>query len=163
MDLFEEINPSIDAGCDNLVPGLAYCVLPTANWNSTSGNGTLTTQPAPTATPPGTTDSCYEWHVVIDGDYCALIESEYDITMDQLQLWNPDLWANCSNLDLGEAYCVDGGLQATVTPTAKAKRSTPARLYDNRAVETGSQQGGLPVGWPYPLPSAWGTKGLSGN
>jgi len=53
--LFEEINPSVDSGCTNLVVGLYYCVYPTADWNATS-NSTLTTSTyitAPTTTPTG--------------------------------------------------------------------------------------------------------------
>jgi hypothetical protein len=41
LDLFEEINPSIDANCFNLITGLWYCVHPTIDWNMTSpSNGT---------------------------------------------------------------------------------------------------------------------------
>ncbi|KAJ5295310.1 LysM domain protein, partial [Penicillium antarcticum] len=106
--LFQQINPSIDDGCTNLVPGLYYCVLPTSDWNETSTTTTSTyvTAPAPTST--GATESCYEWYVVKSGDYCALIEAVYGITMAQLQLWNPELLDNCSNLVLDDAYCING-------------------------------------------------------
>jgi LysM repeat protein len=44
LALFEQINPSIDAGCDNLVPRFYYCVFPTADWNATAiDNRTSTT------------------------------------------------------------------------------------------------------------------------
>jgi hypothetical protein len=58
--LFQQINPSIDDGCTNLVPGLYYCVLPTSDWNETSTTTTSTyvTAPAPTST--GATENCYE-------------------------------------------------------------------------------------------------------
>ena len=49
--LFEAINPSINAECTNLVPGLYYCVLPTGGWNSTGSAASVTTTvsaPAPT-------------------------------------------------------------------------------------------------------------------
>jgi LysM repeat protein len=49
-----------------------------------------------------------QWYVVQSGDYCAKIESVYGITMAQLQQWNPDLKDDCSNLQLGDAYCVHG-------------------------------------------------------
>ena len=42
------------------------------------------------------------------GDYCGLLESSYGITFAQFQLWNPDINAACSNLLLGEAYCISG-------------------------------------------------------
>ena len=56
----------------------------------------------------GTTGQCYTWHTVVAGDNCALLESSYDITFSQLQGWNPALSDSCSNLILGDAYCVKG-------------------------------------------------------
>ena len=57
----------------------------------------------------GTTAKCYAWHIVTPGDSCANVESSASITLDQLRKWNPDLKADCTNLLLGEAYCVKGG------------------------------------------------------
>ncbi|GIC92923.1 uncharacterized protein Aud_009401 [Aspergillus udagawae] len=108
VSLFEAINPQINAGCSNLSPGLYYCVLPTADWNQTTTTTTSSYQTAPAPTPSGTTANCYEWYVVQSGDYCAKIESVYGITMAQLRQWNPDLKNDCSNLQLGDAYCVHG-------------------------------------------------------
>lgn len=52
LSLFQQINPDINAGCTNLVPGLYYCVEPTADWNNTSPSSSITsslvTAPAPT-------------------------------------------------------------------------------------------------------------------
>ena len=145
LDLFEAINPSIDAGCDNLVAGLNYCILPTADWNGTvTGNTTQTTIPAPAPTPPGTTDSCYEWHTIVSGDYCGLLENEFGITMLQLQVWNPSLLPDCSNLLLDEAYCVSGPAQVT----SQQKR-------DDESPSSNDVDGGVPVGWPYPVRSMW--------
>ena len=51
ISLFEAINPSINADCTNLVPGLYYCVLPTGGWNITGNAVPVTTTvsaPAPT-------------------------------------------------------------------------------------------------------------------
>ncbi|RAK85566.1 hypothetical protein BO79DRAFT_231493 [Aspergillus costaricaensis CBS 115574] len=79
VSLFEAINPSINAGCTNLVPGLAYCVRPVANWNSTNATTTTTAS-----------------------------YSEYGITFTQLQAWNSNLNSTRGNLILGDAYCVDG-------------------------------------------------------
>ena len=46
--------------------------------------------------------------------------------MEQLVGWNPALKADCSNLTLGQAYCVNGPTAAKMkrvlaTPTAKAE------------------------------------------
>jgi hypothetical protein len=58
---FEEINPSINANCTNLSPGLYYCVWPTATWNATAANTTSTIATPPAPTPTGSTPNCYEW------------------------------------------------------------------------------------------------------
>lgn len=78
----------------------------------------------------GTTSNCYEWHTVVSGDYCGLIESSYGISFAQLQLWNPNLNAACSNLLLGDAYCVHGATAAATgqpgnTGTTAAATASP--------------------------------------
>ena len=138
IDLFLAINPSLDSQCTNLFVGLAYCVFPTADWNATASASSGSSAPpttsslayvsAPAPTPSGTTAKCYKYHTVVSGDYCSLIESEYGITMAQLVAWNTDLKDDCSNLLLGEAYCVQGDstsngakvAAAVATPTATA-------------------------------------------
>lgn len=130
VDLFESINPSIDSSCSNLVSGLWYCVLPVVGWNTTStGNSTTssTTEAAPAPTPPGTTGNCFSWHVVVSGDTCSLLQQTLGITMAQLILWNPNLAADCSNLILGEAYCVagpSGSSTSTVSPSLMTTTSS---------------------------------------
>lgn len=100
IPLFEQINPSLNSECTNLITDDLYCVSPTANWNATSSAAPVA---APAPTTPGATSQCYAWHTVVSGDYCALIENQYGISMDQLVMWNPDLKSDCSNLVLGDA------------------------------------------------------------
>jgi LysM repeat protein len=126
LALFEQINPSIDAGCDNLVPGFYYCVFPTADWNVTGlDNGTSTTVAPPGPTLSGTTRACYRWHVVVSGDTCAGLEQQFGATLAQLQAWNPQLSSTCSNLLLGDAYCADGA-SASSTTTSITSSTTVA-------------------------------------
>jgi LysM repeat protein len=142
--LFQAINPSIDADCTNLVPGLWYCVHPTYDWNVTvsDGGGTpasSTTLPPPGPTPSGTTGSCYKWHLVASGDTCALLQSSFGVTLDQLVAWNPDLHTDCGNLLLGEAYCVQGTpLSTTTTITTPTTSSTSTRTTPPPASSTTS-------------------------
>ena len=159
LGLFYAINPSLDAGCSNLELGVNYCVRPTADWNST---GTSAIATAPTTTPSGTTADCYEYYTVQSGDFCGKIEDMFAITMGQLQTWNPSLLSDCSNLALGEAYCVNGaeeppsGETPSPSPTgARFKRYAGAAdmsrrtLIDKAPVKTAELQvGGVPVGWP---------------
>jgi hypothetical protein len=60
--LFQAINPSIDADCANLVPGLWYCVHPTYDWNVTVSDGGGTT--APPATSTTSAPSCAQAYTV---------------------------------------------------------------------------------------------------
>lgn len=77
--------------------------------------------------------------------------------MAQLQLWNPSLLSDCSNLALGEAYCVNGAQQVSsstpvtvsATATTAAKRnilSSPATAAPQMTASF--QAGGVPYGWP---------------
>ncbi|CAF9932024.1 MAG: hypothetical protein ALECFALPRED_005146 [Alectoria fallacina] len=125
LSLFEAINPNINAGCSNLMPGFYYCVFPTQDWNATAStsNGTMMTSvyvTAPAPTPTDTTSSCYAWHVVVSGDTCAKIETSYGITFAQFQDWNPSIDTACSKLLLSEAYCVSGPGSSSISSTAKA-------------------------------------------
>ncbi|PKX91129.1 LysM peptidoglycan-binding domain-containing protein [Aspergillus novofumigatus IBT 16806] len=127
--LFMAINPSIGQDCSSLPPGVYYCVFPMQDWNSTAPNANTTTTSTyvtpPTATPTGTTQYCYLWHVVVNGDQCSTLEAVYGISFSQLQTWNPQVNADCTNLLLGEAYCVKGdsgpshtSVSSTPTPTS---------------------------------------------
>lgn len=156
LGLFEAINPAINADCTNLELGLSYCVRPTADWNSTASSTIVT---AATTTPSGTTSNCYEYYTIQSGDYCGKVGDLFDISMVQLQYWNPSLLADCSNLALGEAYCVHGTDQpptdndpASTAPGAKFKRgkldgggSRGAAAMPER---TRAPEGGVPAGWP---------------
>ncbi|KAL8694818.1 MAG: hypothetical protein Q9218_000577 [Villophora microphyllina] len=123
ITLFEAINHGINQDCTNLIPGESYCVFPTPDWNVTA----TATQPPPTTTPTGTTNQCYEWHVIVSGDYCYKIAQEYDITVAQLQTWNPSLAGDCVVV-LGEAYCVAGPTGTAGGANARmAKRNSIAK------------------------------------
>jgi hypothetical protein len=52
-------------------------------------------------TPPGTTDRCGEFHLVEEGDDCAVIASEYGIT-------KKDLYVFCLLASLGRANTCQG-------------------------------------------------------
>ncbi|KAF3222199.1 hypothetical protein TWF191_006958 [Orbilia oligospora] len=89
----------------------------TSSHTSTTTSRTTTTTPAatssgfpapPAPTGPGTTNQCKLWHETEAGDSCWSIYTEYDITFANLRTWNPALDSDCTNLELGMAYCVDG-------------------------------------------------------
>ncbi len=146
LDLFELINPSIDKSCDNLVTGLWYCVHPVYRWNATStggsGTGSSTTVAPPASTPPGTTSQCFAWHVVASGDTCTLLTATLGVTMAQLVAWNPNLKADCSNLLLGDAYCIRGptigGSSTTASQTSKTSSAAPTKTSSAAPTRTSS-------------------------
>jgi hypothetical protein len=85
--------------CTNLWLGYAYCVKGPATTKTTS-----MTSVGPTQT--GTAANCDKYHMVVDGDSCSAIESEYDITFAQLYTWNPAIGSDCNALVIGYAVCV---------------------------------------------------------
>jgi hypothetical protein len=121
------------------------------------------------------TNACIQprWYIVKPGDSCGLIENDYDITMAQLQFWNPSLAVDCSNLFLGEAYCVHGVQQpdglarvdrslkrttAVPTPISGNELGNVWKLFGNKEgrkpravavpVQAPMPRGGVPHGWP---------------
>ncbi|KAH7919459.1 hypothetical protein BV22DRAFT_1133822 [Leucogyrophana mollusca] len=98
-------NPEINSGCTNLELGEAYCVAASATPSTSSMP--MSPVPTPSNVAPGTvTASCTEYYTVVSGDTCDLIEGEYDITATQFLTWNPEINTDCTNLIIGEAYCV---------------------------------------------------------
>ena len=97
INIFGLMNPSVGPTVQ-LVAGAAYCVEPTTNWNSSTPIGA----PAPVA--QGAAGSCYNWHVVKDGDTCQSLEQGYSVSDQQLDTWNPSLNVSSAALQSGLAY-----------------------------------------------------------
>jgi LysM repeat protein len=96
---------TVGSDCENLWLGYAYCV---------EGPASATTSVEPTATSPGLTSpaqpgiapNCDEYYIVVSGDLCSKIETQFDITFAQLYQWNPAIGSNCESLWVGYAVCV---------------------------------------------------------
>jgi hypothetical protein len=91
---------------------------------STSTSATSVTAPGPTQT--GIVANCNAWTLCESGKSppairvsrkdrslirflgcsCSAIESEYGLTFAQFYAWNPAIGSGCTDLELGEAYCV---------------------------------------------------------
>ncbi|KAF4552682.1 LysM domain-containing protein 5 [Elsinoe fawcettii] len=125
VPLLKQINPSINSDCSNILIGFYYCIQPTADWNNvTSAPSPTVTQAPPAPTSSGTVGSCFAWHVIESGDYCGLIEDQYGISDTQFRAWNPSIDANCYNILLGFAYCVNAA--PTSGASAALSSATPA-------------------------------------
>lgn len=150
VDLFRAINPSIDEDCTNLVPDLWYCAHPIEEWDydedgnppgqgpSTTTSSSATVAP-PAPTPPGSSNGCFRWHVVVPDDTCALLQNTLGVTFAQLRAWNPDIDADCNNLMLGIAYCVRGPpLATTTTPSTRTSSSSVSSTRTSTSATTTS-------------------------
>ncbi|KAJ3559301.1 hypothetical protein NM688_g426 [Phlebia brevispora] len=117
---FTTWNPEVNNQCTNIDVGLAYCVS-----GPTSTSTPPTTSPTGAPLAPGTLTNCAEYYTVVSGDYCALIESNFDITFAQFQTWNTGVDSNCDNLLLGYQYCVAGPAGSTTTSTPATSPTAP--------------------------------------
>jgi len=106
--------------------GALGCVVPPKNPPPTSSKSsctvssttTSTTSTSPTITP---TPPCTEVYVVVSGDYCYLIWTEFGITEAQLYAWNPTLDTNC-DLSIGQVLCV--AQSSSISPSVSTTSPT---------------------------------------
>jgi len=109
--------------CSNLIVGDAYCIQEDSAAQTTQAS----TSSAPTSTISGITSTCYSWHIVTSGDYCSLLEQEYRTSFYLLSVRNPSINNDFSNLEVGDAYCIDGSGKLSLA-TSSAPASTVSAL-----------------------------------
>lgn len=85
---FQHLNPNIDSGCTNLVIGSLYCV---KSRSKSSESGNL---------------PCGKTQVATEGDTCNKLVSENNIALSTFYVLNPSVDPQCTNLQVGQAYCV---------------------------------------------------------
>ncbi|KAH0580623.1 hypothetical protein H2248_002112 [Termitomyces sp. 'cryptogamus'] len=118
-DQLSALNPGLKTDCTNLILGEAYCVFPTYPVSSIdTGAGILLNVATGTIT-----DGCLEYYTVVSGDTCGLIETTFNLTSSQFLTYNPEIAIDCSNLQLGLAYCVKANVTGTNPPTNLASGS----------------------------------------
>lgn len=133
---FVTMNPAVGNDCQTLWPNTAYCVddilrhpdpddeAPitthhTHNHTTTGSSTTFSSLPqmtsilnsATTMAPPaptagGTSGRCTKWHVYVTGESCPRILVSNGIKLPAFKALNPSVDETCSNLTLGNAYCV---------------------------------------------------------
>lgn len=119
---FDTLNPGLASDCTNLILGIAYCVFPTYPI-SQIGNGGGTAPPTNVAT--GTiTDGCTQYYTVVSGDSCSAIDTTFGISFTQFTTWNPEVDENCSNIQVGEAYCVASSTGGSTGPPSNVATGT---------------------------------------
>lgn len=167
-------NPNFNSLCGNsvLFHGYEVCVSPPGGYLNhtadstptvTSGAGTTGVMPAPTNALEGSNRNCSQWYTVVEGDACNSVTIAQAISLADFYFLNPEIDANCSNLELGAAYCVrpvgsitsypnytiSGVLPITVTPV-----SLPSV---NTAIPTSTRDPGFVYNTDPVLPTAPGT------
>jgi hypothetical protein len=55
---------------------------------------------------PGVTNRCGQYYTIGDRDNCAAVLMKNSITENDFRLLNPSVNADCTNLEIGSAYCV---------------------------------------------------------
>ncbi|KAK4932066.1 hypothetical protein LTR66_015998 [Elasticomyces elasticus] len=145
-------NPNINSLCLNsdFFIGYEVCVSPPGGYlnrtsdsdsgstsNATAADATSTAA-VPTNALDGSNHNCSLWYTVQEGDTCAKVSIAQSISLSDFYFLNPEIDANCTNLELGEAYCVKpvgsltsyanytitGFLPITVTPATFSSVNT---------------------------------------
>ncbi|KAL6230178.1 hypothetical protein BDW75DRAFT_248902 [Aspergillus navahoensis] len=110
-------NPNFNSLCQNAVNYFGYiiCISPPGGYlNHTTGmegNLTAPTEVTTTALVPtnaviGTNTYCGAWYTVEEGDQYSLVSLAHGLSLTDFYFLNPEIDEDCTNLLLGEAYCV---------------------------------------------------------
>jgi LysM repeat protein len=131
-------NPAIGGNCQSIWLNTYVCVGVIGATTTTSSPPTTTTGngiQTPTPIQDGMTKDCNKFHLVVSGDGCTSIQSQYGITFAQLLAWNPAIGGNCQSIWLNTYVCVGviGGTTTTSSPpttTTGNGISTPSPIQD---------------------------------
>ncbi len=110
----------------------------------------------------GSNRNCGNWYAVVAGDTCGLVSVANYISLSDFLFLNPEINKNCSNLDLGVAYCVEpvgnlatySGYTTPAGPTITISSATFSTV--NTAIATATSGGGY-IATSSLLPKASGT------
>ncbi|KAJ6094779.1 hypothetical protein N7467_002292 [Penicillium canescens] len=108
-------NPALQSDCSGLVIGEYYCV-------AVPGTPTTRTVTAPAlatpTTPADTISTCENYWLVGTNDNCTTIATANDVSVSDLESWNPSLESDCSGLAANTYICVGVPSDDTTTTTA---------------------------------------------
>ncbi|GKZ42130.1 hypothetical protein AbraIFM66951_000837 [Aspergillus brasiliensis] len=151
-------NPIFDSSCDNLYLFLGWqiCSGPPGGWTIASKGAAATTTVAavPTNAVTSSNKDCGEWYTVSSGDDCATITDNAGISLADFYFLNPQLNGTCTDLWLGNAYCVEA-VGNIATYSGYSATTTQATTSYTRPVTTTTTWSAGPT---YTLSSAPGTE-----
>ncbi|KAE8150567.1 hypothetical protein BDV25DRAFT_172050 [Aspergillus avenaceus] len=167
-------NPNFNSLCLNspFFIGYEVCISPPGGYLS-NGSGddsgpTATATSTGVATIPtnavdGSTRNCSQWYTVVKGDECGRVSMAHSISLADFYFLNPEIDEDCSNLQLGEAYCVKPVGSITSYPNYTVTgvlpiTVTPANFSSvNTAIPTTTNDPGYEYVGPTLNPTAPGT------
>ena len=108
-------NPAVGSSCAYLDVGDYVCVGVVGSGTTTAATTTTTTPtttstssevttPSPIQT--GMVSGCDSFYYVMSGDSCPSIATAEDVTVADLEEWNPAIGSDCTNLWLETYICV---------------------------------------------------------
>ncbi|KAJ4367803.1 hypothetical protein N0V85_009115 [Neurospora sp. IMI 360204] len=107
-----------------LIAAFCVSVLSASAAKATTLSAITTSATAPGPTQPGLAADCTKFHLVVSGDTCNAIESQYHITASDFNKWNPSVGAECDNLWLGYYVCV--GVPCATPTTTSVSPTSPS-------------------------------------
>ncbi|KAJ6035924.1 hypothetical protein N7540_000203 [Penicillium herquei] len=169
---FEDWNPlvmDLGSSCE-MLPDLYYCVqvnfitgtyLPSSYLVATPSSSvvapgysyipTTTVTPTIASTPSpiqtGMVSDCDEFYLVISGDDCATIASDYDISLTDFYAWNPAVGSTCASLWVDDYVCVGVAASSSSAVVTTAYATT----FVTSTVTSGSSS--APLATPTPIES----------
>ncbi|KAF8859499.1 hypothetical protein BDZ45DRAFT_358156 [Acephala macrosclerotiorum] len=140
---FYSWNPYI--GLDHVTHGTVVCMgppggiyVPPSATVAVPSVYTTTATPAD-PTPSGTIPNCGLYYLVEVGDDCSLVCEKFGLTFSDFINLNPSIDSACSNLILGDDYCVvavNGTVVSTVTSTRTPATTTTSTSGSKSATST---------------------------
>ncbi|KAI8077974.1 uncharacterized protein B0P05DRAFT_637842 [Gilbertella persicaria] len=86
-------------------------------------------------------DDCTKYHTVSGSDSCVKLAKKYDITLDNIYDWNPQIKSGCPNLNNGKKYCVQKSNKSSGSSSssgcAKTHKATDSDTCANLAKSNG--------------------------
>jgi LysM repeat protein len=136
-------NPAVGSTCAYLDLGDYVCIGIIGSTATTSSStvritATLPSNGIPTPTPyqTGMATNCDKFHLVVSGDQCGNLATQYGISLAQFYSWNPAVGTSCQYLDLDDYVCV--GVETCTSASVLAGRpqdqltcGAPGASHDN--------------------------------
>ncbi|KAF4957142.1 hypothetical protein FGADI_3362 [Fusarium gaditjirri] len=165
-------NPTLNEVCSNIVQrvGMQICVSPPGMSHlkpsiTLGASAPITPAPKSSNLANGTNTQCAQYHNVTKGDNCADVTLAAGISLKDFFFLNPNVNKDCTNLILGQSYCIRpmGDIETYTGYTSTfSKRPGQSTYPDGKPFET--VEPGYQTEVPKPestrkplAPGTWGT------